>query len=60
LRAKVLSEQAGERGDFGTAPELIDIDGQPGHRLHNQDNTSPAVSTIEMGLDVHRASVVLI
>jgi hypothetical protein len=39
--------------------QSINIDGQPGHRLQNQDNASPAVSTIKMGLDVHQASVVV-
>ncbi len=40
--------------------QSINIDGQPGHRLQNQDNVSPAVSTIKMGLDVHQASVVVV
>jgi hypothetical protein len=37
--------------------QSIDIDGQPGHRLQNQDTSSRTVSTIKMGLDVHQASV---
>jgi transposase len=40
--------------------QSINIDGQPGHRLQNQDNASPEVSTIKMGLDVHQASVVVV
>jgi len=40
--------------------QSIDIDGRPNHWPQNQDNTSPAVSTIKMGLDVHQASVVVV